>query len=352
MEKNNRTKILLNGVGRIGKAILRIALEESSDISNSSIQIVAINEINPNIKSIAYSINYDSTYGSLTDKFSVEENYIINKRAKIKVLNHKSLLNIDMTDIDIIIDASGSKIVVEELRSLDVQAIFLSHPFKDADINVVLGVNEEQLSISKQKIISTSSCNATALLPILKLIDDHYTIESGDITTIHPLLNHQRVLDSGCIGSVDRGVECNLEFGRSATQNIIPSQTTTIEACSYTLPHLNADIISSNSLRVPTTTVGAISVTLFLQNACSKEEILHLCQEYERDQKFDILLNNHDALVSSDFQAERHTTIIDHRFTDLKINKMLKLLIWYDNEWGYASKVIDIVKLSTPFHSS
>ena len=345
MKNNKKTKILLNGVGRIGKAILRIVLEEDSSNDINSFEIVAINEINPNIKSIAYSINYDSTYGSLRDKFKVVDNTIANTKTKIEILNHKSLLDIDMSHIDIVIDASGSKLVTEELRSLDVRAIFLSHPYMDADINVVLGVNEGQISPERDKIISTSSCNATALLPILKLIDDHYNIECGDICTIHPLLNHQRVLDSGCIGSVDRGVECNLEFGRSATQNIIPSQTTTIEACSYTLPHINADIISSNSLRVPTSTVGAIALTLFLQESCSKDEIVTLCQEYEKNQKFDIMLNNHDALVSSDFQQERYTTIIDHRFTELKMGKMLKLLIWYDNEWGYATKVVDIVKL-------
>ena len=334
-----KPRVLLNGVGRIGKAILRIMLDDDS------LEIVAINEINPNIKSIAYSINYDSTYGALKQKFIVEENAIVhnNNNKKIAILNHDALQDIDMQDIDIVIDASGSRVVKEELLSLDVKAIFLTHPYKDADINLILGVNEEQLSLGKHKVISTSSCNATALLPIVKLIDDTYGIECGDITTIHPLLNHQRVLDSGCIGSVDRGVECNLEFGRSATQNIIPSKTTTIEACSYLLPHINSQRVSSNSLRVPTSTVGAISVTLLLQRSTTKDALLALCSDYAKSQKFDILLNNYEALVSSDFQSQRYTTILDHRFTDLKMGKMLKLLVWYDNEWGYATKVVDIV---------
>jgi len=331
-------KILLNGVGRIGKAILRIALDDSD------IDIVAINEINPNIKSIAYSINYDSTYGSLVDKFTVEDNYIVNSSSKIEVLNHSSLQDINLKDIDIIIDASGSKVDIEALRELDIDRVFLTHPNAYADINIVIGVNEEKFDDQNHKVVSTSSCNATALLPILKLIDDRYGIECGDITTIHPLLNHQRVLDSGCIGSVDRGIECNLEFGRSSTQNIIPSQTTTIEACSYVLPHINTDTISSNSLRVPTSVVGAISVTLLLHNLTTKDDIVRLSQEYENTQELDILLNNYESLVSSDFQSSRYTTIVDHRFSDLKMGKMLKLLIWYDNEWGYASKVVDIVK--------
>ena len=330
-------KILINGVGRIGKAILRVALK------SSSFDTITINEINPNIKAIAYSINYDSTYGTIDDKFRVDSNYIINSTHKIQILNHHSLEKIDLRDIDIIIDSSGSRVDIELLKRLDIRAIFLTHPNRDADINIILGVNGDKLNPLHHKIISTSSCNATALLPILQLIDKHKKIEYGDIVTIHPLLNHQRVLDSGCIGSVDRGIECNLEFGRSATQNIIPSKTTTIEACSFVIPSINSDSISSSSLRVPTSTVGAIAVTLFVKEECSKEEIISLCQEYEQNQKSNIMLNNYEALVSSDFQGEEHTTIIDHRFTDVKGKRMVKLLIWYDNEWGYASKVVQIV---------
>jgi len=333
-------RILLNGVGRIGKAILRIAN------SSSDLNIVAINELNSNIDNIAYSINYDSTYGRFEDKFEVVNNSIQNSKSNIEVLNHSKLSNIDFKalKIDIIIDASGSKVDTSELKSLPVKAIFLTYPKKEVDINIILGVNEEKLDLNKHKVISTSSCNATALLPILKLLDDTYGIEYGDITTIHPLLNHQKVLDSSCVGSSDRGIQCNNEFGRSATQNIIPSKTTTIEACSYILPNINANILSSSSLRVPTDTVGAINVTLTVKEKCTKESLLQLCRDYEKNQKFDILLNNFEPLVSSDFKKQSYTTIIDHRFTDIKKNKMIKLVIWYDNEWGYASKVVDIIK--------
>ncbi|SFV56286.1 NAD-dependent glyceraldehyde-3-phosphate dehydrogenase [hydrothermal vent metagenome] len=333
-------KILLNGVGRIGKAILRLSLEDDQ------IEIVAINEINPNRQSIAYSINYDSTYGTLHDKFVVQRGVLKNSTTAIEISNHTLLSEIDMSGIDIVIDASGSSVDIDMLRGLDVEYIFLTHPSKDVDISIVLGVNEDDLDREHHKIISTSSCNATALLPILKLIDDNYHVKCGDIVTIHPLLNHQRVLDSGCIGNADRGVECNLEFGRSATQNIIPSQTTTIEACSHIMPSMNATTISSSSLRVPTPTVGAIATTLFVKQFVTKDDVLDLCQEYEESQEYDILLNNSEPLVSSDFQSQRHTTIVDHRYSEVIQNSMIKLLIWYDNEWGYASKVLDIVKFT------
>lgn len=334
-----KTKILLNGVGRIGKIILRLLNK------NDTFEILAINEINPYIKNIVYSINHDSTYGNIEDKFKLlNDNYIQNSSSKIKILNHSSLKDIDLSNIDIIIDASGKKEDKNLLENLDVEAIFLTHPNANADINLILGVNEKELDIKAHKIISTSSCNATALLPALNLLNKKKQILCGDIITIHPLLNHQRVLDGSFVGSPTRDVECNFEFGRSSTQNIIPNKTTTIEACSYICPNINSELISSSSLRVPTDTVGAINVTLFTENSCTKDEIIDIFEDYEKNQTFPIMLNNYEPLVSSDFKKENRTTIIDHRYTDVKNNKMIKLLLWYDNEWGYASKVVEILK--------
>jgi len=333
-----KTRVLINGVGRIGKAILKQLLYDDE------FEIIAINDINPYIENIVYSINYDSTYGKLEDKFTiVDDKYIQNRYSKIEVLNYGSLQEIDFKNIDIIIDSSGKKEDINILKNFDVQAIFLTHPNKYADINLILGANEDKLDPSIHKIVSTSSCNATALLPVLKLIDDTKNIICGDLITIHPLLNHQRVLDGSFVQSATRDVELNFEFGRSSTFNIIPSHTTTIKACSYVLEKFNEELISSNSLRVPIDTVGAINITLLTQEEMCEEEIINLFKEYEKNQKFPILLNNKEPLVSSDFKKERYTTIIDLRYLKVKKN-MIKLLIWYDNEWGYASKVIEVLK--------
>ena len=339
-----KEKVLINGVGRIGKSILIQLLE------NENFEIVVINEINPYIENVIYSINYDSTYGRLNDKFKVvDKNYIQNSKAKIKITNHSSLFDVNLKDIDILIDASGVKNDVHRLKELPVKSVFITHPNNQADINLILGVNEQNYDSKIHKIISTSSCNATALLPALKFIDEKKEIICGDIVTVHPLLNHQRVLDGGYVSSAIRDVDFNFEFGRSSTQNIIPNNTTTITACSYVESKYNEKLISSNSLRVPTDTVGAINVTLFTKNSSSKKEIIKLFEEYEKNQKFPIVLNNYQPLVSSDFKKENKTTIIDHRYTDVKNEKMIKLLIWYDNEWGYASKVVEILKYYTTF---
>lgn len=331
-------KILINGAGRIGKAVLKQLL------ANKDFEIVVINEINPYIQNIVYSINYDSTYGKFNDKFKItEDGFIKNQTSKIKILNHSTLMDIDLKNIDIIIDASGKKEDVKLLEKLPVKAIFLTYPSKDAHINMILGANEDKLDTTIHKVISTSSCNATALLPALKLLDEKKEILCGDIVTIHPLLNHQRVLDGNYVVSDTRDVDLNFEFGRSSVFNIIPSHTTTIKACSYVLPKFNSGLISSNSLRVPTDTVGAINVTLFTKQTSTKDEIVELFKDYEKSQNFPILLNNFEPLVSSDFKKEEHTTIIDHRYLEVK-NNMIKLLLWYDNEWGYASKVVEVIK--------
>lgn len=333
-----KKRVLINGIGRIGKAILKQLL------AKNEFEIVCINDINPSIKNIAYSINYDTTYGKFEDRFEVLENsFLQNKTSKIKITHIDDLKKLDLKDIDILIDSSGQKVNIKELKNLNVEKIILTHPEKNADINLVLGANEEKLDIKNHKIISTSSCNATALLPALKLIDNEKEIICGDIVTIHPLLNHQRVLDGSFVQSATRDVELNFEFGRSSSFNIIPSRTTTIKACSFVNSKFGEELISSNSLRVPTDTVGAINVTLFTKNSSTKDEIAKIFLDFEKNQKFPIVLNNFDALVSSDFKKEEFTTIIDHRFLEVKQN-MIKLLLWYDNEWGYASKVVEIMK--------
>lgn len=330
-------KILLNGVGRIGKLILRLS-------HHKNIDIVAINEINQNIENIAYLLNYDSTYGRLEDKFIVKHNSIENSNSKIMILNHNSLDEIDYKafGIDLIVDASGNPYKRNFLENLNVEGIFLTHPSSYADINVVIGANETKLT-NDMKIISTSSCNASALLPFLKLIDDKYKINSGDIVTIHPLLNHQKTLDGKCISSNDRDVKCNFEFGRSALQNIIPSKTTTIEACSYVANKFDNNLISSSSLRVPTSSVGVINVSLNIEKNISIDELNDLISKTIQEQQYDIFRHTFEPLVSSDFQGEVFSTIIDARFTQIIGKNMIKAMIWYDNEYGYASKVVEII---------
>ena len=326
--------VLLNGLGRIGKSIFRLSLK------SKNINIIAINELNNSIENLAYNINYDSTYGTIKDKFKAKNKFIKNGKLKVNITHQKDLTNLNLSNIDIIIDSSGVKQDIKLLNNLEVKHIILTHPISEIP-NIILGVNDTILK-NAPKVISTSSCNATALLPLLTLVDKKYTIINGDITTIHPLLNHQKLLDGNCIGSQNREVQCNFEFGRGSVNNIIPSATTTVKACSYIKPKYK-DILTSSSLRVPTQTVGVINVVLFLEKNIDKDDFIKLCKTYENKQSNKIVLNNFESLVSSDFKAIKYTTILDHRYTQTNKN-ILKVTIWYDNEWGYASKVIEITK--------
>ena len=337
--------VAINGLGRIGKSVLRIILK------SQKIKIVAINEINKNIDNIAYILNYDTTYGNLDDKFrKVDEFTIANSTTQIKISTHDNICDFDfkLLGVDALIDASGSKKSFENAKFILSQklttAVFLTHPSKYADINLIFGVNEDKLDISRHKLISTSSCNATALAPILEILDKNWGIEVGEITTIHPFLNHQKVLDGGCIGNADREVVCNFEFGRSSSHNIIPAKTTTIEACEMANAKFNTEIFGANSFRVPTQTVGAINASIICKNKIKLDEAINVFCEVEENQKSKIIKNNFEPLVSSDFKGEEFSAILDHRFSDVKLQKLLKLVIWYDNEWGYASKVVSAVE--------
>jgi len=335
-----KNRILINGLGRVGKAILRIALKDKS------LNIVAINELNSNLENIAYSINYDSTYGRLNDKFYVSNNYIQNTDTKIQILNYQKLEDINFKDlnIDIVVDASGSNYDLLKLKTLSPRLFFITHPEKNADINIMFGINEHLYKVNKYKIISTSSCSATAMLPVFKLIYDNYRVISADITTIHPLLSHQKTLDCQCVGSYSRNIECSFEFGRSSVQNIIPSKTTTIEAARLVSPCAKNTPISSSSFRVPTNIVGALNMVLHIKKRTTREKLIELCKKYEKNQSSHIIKNSFEPLVSEDFKAMEFSSIIDHRFTEVINHNMIKLVVWYDNEWGYSSRVVEMIK--------
>lgn len=332
----------LNGLGRIGKAVLRYA------IKHNRFRVTAINDLNPSIENMVYVINYDTTYGRMDDPFYVSGKQIKNRDHAMRVFHEGCLTDVPWQEcgVDIVIDATGTMRDTAEarvcLKEHALDALFCTHPLQSADLTMVLGVNEDQLDPARHKIISSSSCNATAILPALKLLEAHYGIAGGFITTIHPWLGHQNLLDGRCLESSVRGVDCNFEFGRAAPHNLIAGGTTTIRACSHVLSKMNETLIGSLSVRAPVDVVGCIDATLRLNDLVTTDEVIALFEQAQATQTYDIVLNNFDALVSSDFKAMRFTTIIDHRFTQIR-GDTLKLLIWYDNEMGYASKVAEHV---------
>ena len=337
-------RIGINGIGRIGRSILRINQEKKS------FKIVAINDTNPDIKNIVYLINYDSLYGQLEKKFEHSKDFIIGPDEQIKYFNKSNIDEVDWKslDVDIVIDSSGIRSNLLKAKKTielnNLKNIIITHSPDEVDFTMVLGANEDKLNLAQHKVISSSICDATAIGPILRTIQNHLGIDSGQLTTMHPWLSYQNLMDGPASSwNVPGEIYHHYALGRSSVGNMIPKPTSALDATSRVVDKVDRENFGSYSMRVPTNIVGSADVTILLKSETTKEEILRAFQEEEKFQKWDIIKNNLEPLISCDFKKSSYSVIVDHRFTSLIKGKMLKLLLWYDNEWGYSSRVVDQV---------
>lgn len=339
-------KVGINGLGRIGRAILR------SNIEKKFFEIVAINDINPDNENIAYTLNYDTIYGRLTNQFETQGTSIVqNEGNPIEIFHESSISSVpwEALEVDFVIDSSGVKKNVTDARKLisedRVRKVFVTHCPNEVDFTMVLGANEEALDVKNHNIISTSICDATAISPVLKVIDDNFGFSTASITTAHPWLSYQNLQDGPSSSwSVPGEVYHHFALGRSAIGNIIPKPTSAVEASCDVLENINPNMILSFSYRTPTAIVGSADITINLKSEVKREEVINLFETKEKEQKFSIFKNNLEPLVSLDFVKADYSCVIDHRWTDIIDHKMLKLVLWYDNEWGYSNKVLDQIK--------
>jgi glyceraldehyde 3-phosphate dehydrogenase len=251
--------------------------------------------------------------------------------------------------LDIIIDSSGVKSNVLLAQKLitksEVKKIIITHSPDEVDFTMVLGGNELNYNSEMHHLISSSICDATAIVPVLKLINDKYGIETGYITTLHPWLNYQKLLDGPSSSwSVPGSIYHHYALGRSSIGNMIPKPTSALDATFKILPELEKKI-GSFSYRTPTSIIGSADITLNLKsNLDSKDLIIDDFKRFESNQKLKIIKNSFDPLVSLDYLKSDYSVHIDHRWTEIVSSRLLKLVLWYDNEWGYTSKVIDQAK--------
>jgi len=337
-------RVGINGFGRIGKAIFR------TNLKKKKFKIVAINDINPDIGNIVYQLNYDTLYDTLSKKFKYENDVIYNDEHSIKVFKNKHIdeVNWKFHDVDIVIDASGILENVLRAKSAiekqNLKKIVVTHSPNEVDFTMVLGANEEKLDITKHNVISSSICDATALAPVLKLVHENFNIQSGYITTLHPWLNYQTLMDGPSSSwSVPGEIYHHYAMGRSAIGNMIPKPTSALNATCKVVSGISENIIGSFSYRTPTAIVGSADITLNLEKSTTKEKIIEIFESVENNQSLDIIHNNFEPLVSLDFKKSEFSAIIDHRWTDVIADNVLKLVLWYDNEWGYSTRVVDQV---------
>ena len=339
-------KIGINGFGRIGRAVFRINMKNEYHF-----EVPVVNDINPDSSNVAYQINYDTTYGNLDDKFEASGNVVKNSRFSFEVTRHARIDEVDWDSygVEIVVDASGKKDnlllapkVIEKNPS--VRKVIITHSPEEVDFTMVIGANDDKLK-DEYNIISSSICDATAMAPVLKLMFDNFEIEGGAITTVHPLLSYQNVLDGQSVSWFDPSkTYTHYALGRSVFDNIIPKPTTAIEATCKILG-LDASKIAQFSYRTPNTIVASADITLFLKNKVSVEQVDGVFKAYAARQDHKIIKLNTDPIVSLDVKGCEYSAVVDARWTSVANGRIVKLVLWYDNEWGYSSRVFDQLKL-------
>ena len=337
----------INGFGRIGRAIFRI------NERKRRFRVAAVNDLDPNVENHAYLLKYDSTYGRFGGQVEASngDNIMSVNGQNIKFYAKSNISEIPWSkhDVDIVIDATGiyNNVLMSHrlIESREVSKVIITHSPKDGvDHTIIFGVNEGIYDPERHHVVSTSICDASATAPVLQLLDEAYGVEHGYITTLHPWLSYQNLID-GSVKSVESPGHFWTEFslGRASTLSLIPKSTTLINALQHVLPQL-ALRLDAISFRVSTGIVSASDITLSLKQNTTAAEINELFRE-EAKRNNRIMGYEEDSLVSIDFLGVEQSVYVDSRWTRSNANKSIKLVLWYDNEWGYSHRVVDMVSL-------
>jgi glyceraldehyde 3-phosphate dehydrogenase len=350
----SKIKVGINGLGRIGRVVLRRLWQDCGD----NVSVIRANDINPDVKNIAYLLQYDSLYGRFKgDVTPLTENddnagssdqiQLSNatRSTVIGVSHEAGIGNVDWSECDYVVECSGysdNAIKARELITRGVKAVFVANTLYDADFTITFGVNEGKLDVHRHKVISTAICDSTGIAPVLAAISERYEVEHCFITTMHPWLSYQNLLDGflrsqSNFNSIYEGC---YELGRSSVNNLIPKTTTTGEVVEYLVPRLK-NKITAYSQRIPTSVVVASDISLVLKEAVTSDDIV--CALETRSNSIIKICN--ERLVSGDFQGETASVVVDKRWLDVKDGRFVKLLLWYDNEYGYAGRVADSIML-------
>ena len=325
-------KVAINGFGRIGRNILRAALHDKN------IEFVAVNDIT-DPKTLGHLLKYDSVLGNLKEDVVVEGDTIKVAGRAIKVLKEKdpAVLPWKALGVAIAVESTGlftKRDGAQKHLAAGAKKVIISAPATDEDITIVLGVNEDKYDPAKHNIISNASCTTNCLAPVVKVLIEKFGFVSGQMTTIHSYTNDQRVLDLP---------HSDLRRARAAALSMIPTTTGAAKAVGLVLPQLKGKL-DGLSIRVPTPNVSLVDLVCILEKETTGEEVNAALKEAANGRMKGILEYCDLPLVSSDFKGNAHSSIVDAMSTKVLDKKLLKVLSWYDNEWGYSSRVIDLIK--------
>lgn len=326
------TKVAINGFGRIGRLVFRGLLDRKD------LDIVAIN--NPSgPETAAYLLKYDTVHGRLDKKVEVDGDVLVVDGKRIQVLHDRDPENLDWSayGVEIVIESTGKlkdrASAGKHIRGT-VKKVIITAPGKDEDATIVMGVNESIYDPAKDEIISNASCTTNCLAPVCKVLDEKFGIKRGLMTTIHSYTNDQAILEKAHKKDARRG--------RAAAENMIPTSTGAAKAIGIVIPELKGKL-NGLAVRVPTPDVSLVDLTVELNKTVTKEEVNEALKAASAGELKGILAYTDEELVSSDFKTTNVSSTIDSKLTMVMDNNMVKVIAWYDNEWGYSMRIIDLV---------
>lgn len=327
-------KVAINGYGRIGRDLHRQALK------SDDIEVVAINS-RADANSHAYLLKYDSLYGKCDADIKVEgSNLVINGRT-VYVYQTKDPSDLDWKqhDVDVVIEATGNftgKADVEKHIVAGAKKVIITAPCKDPDVpNVVMGVNENGYNAEEYTVISNASCTTNCLAPVMKVLQEEFGVESAFVTTIHAFTYTQNLLDNSNPEDFRRS--------RATTESIIPTSTGAMKALSRVIPELEGKI-DGMAFRVPVPTVSCIDVVAKLSKEVMADEVNGAFVKREHGDLAGILGTDNEEVVSVDFRGDSRSAIVDMLSTKVLPGGFVKVIAWYDNEWGYVSRIVDLLR--------
>lgn len=326
-----KAKVGINGFGRIGRNAFKIALEK-----NAAFEITAINDLT-NPETLAHLLKYDSCFGKFKGEVRAEKDAIVVNGKRIRIFAEADPAAIDWKGegVSVVMESTGrftERSGAEKHLSAGAKKVIISAPASGEDITIVMGVNEEKYDPDKHHILSNASCTTNCLAPLAKVVDREYGIVQGLMTTIHSYTNDQRILDLP---------HSDLRRSRAACLSMIPTTTGAAKAVSLVLPQLEGKL-NGMAMRVPTPAVSVVDVVLELARPTTKEEINSVLKKASETDMKGILGYCDESLVSIDFKEDDRSSIADSRATMVLKGNMVKLLAWYDNEWGYSNRLVDL----------
>ncbi|MBM7644783.1 glyceraldehyde 3-phosphate dehydrogenase [Scopulibacillus daqui] len=333
--------VAINGFGRIGRMVFRKAM------ADGSLNIKAINASYP-AATLAHLIKFDSIHGRFQGEVEVvDDNHLSVNGAIIELVNHRDPRQLPWKSlgIDIVIEATG-KFKTRETAGYHIEAgakkVIITAPGKDEDLTIVMGVNDDKYDPNQHHVLSNASCTTNCLAPVVKVLEEQFGIVSGMMTTVHSYTNDQKNIDNP---------HKDLRRARACAESIIPTSTGAAKAISKVLPELEGKL-NGMALRVPTPNVSLVDLVVELNTKVTVDDINYAFQAASRVNYKGILDYTEEPLVSKDFNTDDHSAIIDGLSTMVIDGNKVKVLAWYDNEWGYSCRVVDLAKLVASYMSA